>query len=167
MTSIKMKSSQSNSHDDTIDTEPMDLAIQFLHDHPSENAITAARIYNVNVNSLRSIIRRAKVKATRPTPIHGGHNKILSEAQIKAIYKYIEDSYHAGYGASKSMVKMAITHLRAAELPPKPEPSWLSRYQIPIGAEPLCGRIKCNSKLKRKENYLQEKTGLYIGIVQG
>jgi hypothetical protein len=29
---------------------------------------------------------------------HGGHNKILSEVQVEAIYKYIEDSYLSGYG---------------------------------------------------------------------
>ena len=111
-----------DSHHATIDPEPMDLALQFLSDHPSEKPVTAARIFNVNESSLRSTIQRAKAKATNPNPAHGGHNKILQDAQVTAIYKYVEDSYYAGYGASKSMVLMAIAHLRAKEIPPKPEP---------------------------------------------
>ena len=110
MNSIKMP----NSHDATIDTEPIALALQFLCDHPSEKPITAARIYNVNDSTLRSALRQEKAKATTPVSVrtaHREHNKILSDAQAKAIYQYVEDSYHAGYGASKSMVKMAVAHL--------------------------------------------------------
>jgi hypothetical protein len=64
------------------------------------------------------------LRANRPKTTHGGHNGVLSEAQIKAVYKYVEDSYHAGYGASKNMVFMAIGHLRSTEIPSKPPPSW-------------------------------------------
>ncbi|OBT70530.1 hypothetical protein VF21_10458, partial [Pseudogymnoascus sp. 05NY08] len=102
----------------------MDDALQFLRDNPSEKPITAARIFNINAKTLNTNLRRAKLKAQAPNPIYGGQNKILSEAQIKAIYKYVEDSYFAGYGASKAMVFTAIGHLRAAEILPKPAPSW-------------------------------------------
>lgn len=54
--------------------------------------------------------------------MHGGHNKILSQAQIDAIYKYVEESYLSGYGATKQMVWMAIGCLKAAECPAKPQP---------------------------------------------
>ena len=40
---------------------------------------------------------------------HGGQNKVLSEPQITVIYKYMEDSYLSGYGATKAMVFAAIT----------------------------------------------------------
>jgi hypothetical protein len=115
-----MKLSQPKNHHIETTLSSMDLALEFLRDNPTEKIATAARIYKVNANSLRS--NRLRANHTKTT--HGGHNKILSEAQIKAIYKYVEDSYHAGYGTSKQMVFMAICHLRAAEIPSKKGPSW-------------------------------------------
>ena len=113
-----------SSHSNTLD--PMEQAIEFLNENPSEKPVTAARIYHVNKNTLYSNLRRMGAKDalnTRPLK-HGGHNRIPSEAQIKAVYKYVEDSYHAGYGASKQMVFTAISHLRSAEIPSRPPPSW-------------------------------------------
>ena len=69
---------------------PMAQALQFLHENPLEKPITAARIYNVNPNTLNTKLRRAKAGSSKP---HGGHNKVLSEAQIQSIYQYVEDSY--------------------------------------------------------------------------
>ena len=89
---------------------------------PKSLQSTAARIYGVNPNTVRTNLHRAKATTSKAT--HGGHNKVLSEAQIKSIYQYVKDSYHAGYGASKRMVFMAICHLKSAEIPPKPHPSW-------------------------------------------
>ena len=114
----KMTSSHSNT------PTRMDQALEFLHKNPSEKPITAARIYHINAKTLNTKIRRARERANAPPPTNGGQNRILSEAQIKAIYKYVEDSYHAGYGASKQMVFTAIGHLRSAEIPSKPPPSW-------------------------------------------
>ncbi|OBT40739.1 hypothetical protein VE00_09792 [Pseudogymnoascus sp. WSF 3629] len=102
----------------------MDQALEFLHKNPSEKPITATRIHHINAKTLNTKIRRARERANAPPPINGGQNRILSEAQIKAIYKYVEDSYHAGYGASKQMVFTAIGHLQSAEIPSKPPPSW-------------------------------------------
>jgi hypothetical protein len=69
----------------------MDQALEFLHNNRSEKPITGARIYNVNAKTLNTHMRRARLKAQAPTskPIltRGGQNKILSEAQIQAIYK--------------------------------------------------------------------------------
>jgi hypothetical protein len=112
-------------------TTPVIEALKFLQENPSEKPTTAARIYKVSVNTLYSYIRRAKERAITPMKAtRGGQNRILSKAQIEAIYKYVEDSYHAGYGASKSMVLMAIGHLRAAEIPPKaqPTPRWFQTF---------------------------------------
>lgn len=66
-----------------------------------------------------------KASADTPKPAHGDQNRVLSEIQIEAIYKYVENSYQVGYEASKMMVLMAIGHLKAAEIPPKPQSSWL------------------------------------------
>jgi len=49
---------------------------------------------------------------------------VLSEAQVAAIYKYVEDSYLRGYGATKSMVFAAIGFVKAKDVPPQKAPSW-------------------------------------------
>src|SRR5258706_2130021 len=95
------------------DPDPMGLAIRFLYENPDEKASTAARIYHVNESTLRTIIQRCD----QTTNTHGGHNKILNAVQLKAIYRYVEDSYYAGYGASKLMVRSAIAHLKETEIP--------------------------------------------------
>jgi hypothetical protein len=97
-------------------------AIAFKHEHPEETATTAARIYHVNDETIRTTLLREK---QREGPAqHGGHNKILSEVQVKAIYKYIEDSYLSRYGATKAMVFAAVGCLKAHELPLKKAPCY-------------------------------------------
>ena len=49
---------------------------------------------------------------------------MLSDVQVNAIYKYVEDSYLSGYGATKAMVFAAIGCLKANEIPPKEGQSW-------------------------------------------
>lgn len=49
---------------------------------------------------------------------------MLSDAQVEAIFKYVENSYLSGYGATKAMVYAAIGCLKANQLPPKEPPSW-------------------------------------------
>ena len=60
---------------------------------------------------------------------------MLSDSQVKAIYKYVEDSYLSGYGATKAMVFAAISHLKANQIPPQKAPSW-RWFQIFIKAHP-------------------------------
>jgi hypothetical protein len=48
---------------------------------------------------------------------------MLSDAQVEAIYKYVEDLYLSGYGATKVMVYAAIRCLKANQLPLKEPPS--------------------------------------------
>jgi hypothetical protein len=100
---------------------PLSQAKAFLEAYPTENPTTAARIYKVNASTLRSYRCRTKLPSK---PRTGGQNKVLSQVQIEAVYKYVEDSYAAGYGASKQMVFTAISHLKAAEIPSKKAPSW-------------------------------------------
>jgi len=108
--------------------EAIDKALAFKAEYPTENASTAARIYGANEASVRSALNRERVQK-RGSP-RGGHNKILSDAQIKALFKYIEDLYFSGLGAAKQMVFGAITHLTAAENPPKKPPSrrWFQSF---------------------------------------
>jgi hypothetical protein len=67
---------------------------------------------------------RAKVQIPDEEVKHGGHNKMLSDVQVKAIYNYVEDSYLSGYSATKAMVYAAIRCLKANQLPAKEPPSW-------------------------------------------
>jgi hypothetical protein len=48
---------------------------------------------------------------------------MLSDAQVEAIYNYMEDSYLSGYGATKAMVYAAIGCLKANQLLVKESPS--------------------------------------------
>jgi hypothetical protein len=49
---------------------------------------------------------------------------MLSDAQVDAIYKYVEDLYLSGYSVTKAMVYTAIRCLKANQLPLKEPPSW-------------------------------------------
>ena len=98
-------------------------AVAFKHEYPNEKATTAARIHHVNATTVRSSLRREKLYSSKEVK-HGGHNKVLSDIQVEAIYKYIEDLYLSGYGATKAMVYAAIGCLKANQLPAKEPPSW-------------------------------------------
>ena len=99
-------------------------ATAFVHEHPDEKQVTGARIYHVNSNTVKSNLRRERKRGGVPTRQHGGQNKVLSEPQITAIYKYVEDSYLSGYRATKAMVFAAISHLKASQILPQKAPSW-------------------------------------------
>ena len=96
-------------------------AIAFKHDHPDEKVTTAAQIHHVNATTIRSNLRREQIPDKEVK--HGGHNKMLLDAQVDAIYKYVEDSYLSGYSVTKVMVYAAIGCLKANQLPSKEPPS--------------------------------------------
>src|SRR5438045_1217748 len=115
--------------------EALANATAFKMENPDEKQVTGARIYNVNVHTVRSKLRREQQRAGTPLRQHGGHNKVLSEAQVTAIYKYVEESYMQGYGATKSMVFAAIGFLKEKEVPPQKAPSW-RWFQLFLKAHP-------------------------------
>jgi hypothetical protein len=98
-------------------------AIAFKHEYPEERSTAAARIYNVNDNTVWTILHRERQRS-RAAVKHGGHNKVLLEVQVEAIYKYVEDSYLSGYGATKAMVYAAVGCLRANQVLAKSPPTW-------------------------------------------
>jgi DNA gyrase inhibitor GyrI len=98
-------------------------AIAFKHDHPDEKAATAARIYHVNDYTVQTNLQRERIHGGVEVK-HRGHNKILSDTLVEAIYKYVEDSYLSGYSATKAMVYAAIGCLKANQLSAKEPPSW-------------------------------------------
>ena len=103
--------------------EALSNATAFKLENPEEKSSAAARIYQVNDSSVRTALLRERERHTKPATSHGGHNKVLSEVQVAAIYKYVEDLYLSGYGATKAMVFAAIGCLKANEVVPKPPPT--------------------------------------------
>lgn len=94
-------------------------ALQWLEEEATEKVVTAARIFGVSASTLRtyrSMARHPKPPSSKP---HGGNNRILSDAQIEVIRKYIADSYYAGFPATKQMVYSAVCLLRRSEMPPQ------------------------------------------------
>ena len=100
-------------------------AIAFKHEYPKEKSTAAARIYKVNDSTIRTNLHRARIRRSGIALVkHGGQNKMLSDVQVNAIYKYVEDLYLSGYRATKAIVFAAIRCLKANEIPPKEGPSW-------------------------------------------
>jgi hypothetical protein len=99
--------------------EALSNATAFKLENPKEKSSAAARIYQVNDSSVRTALLRERERHTKPATNHGGHNKVLSEVQVAAIYKYVEDLYLSGYGATKAMVFAAIGCLKANKVVPK------------------------------------------------
>jgi hypothetical protein len=109
-------------------------AVAFKHEYPNEKATTAARIHHVNATTVRSSLRRDQLHGSKEVK-HRGHNKVLSDMQVEAIYKYVEDSYLSGYGATKAIVYAAVGCLKANQLPAIEPPSW-RWFQIFIKEHP-------------------------------
>jgi hypothetical protein len=102
-----------------MDENQLNEALAWLIENPSESIAVASRLFNVPDSTLRSSI-------TRPSDTHGGHNKILSDAQILALKKWILLQYEKGLGATRHMTYAAVCHLRKP-LPP-PSQSWLTKF---------------------------------------
>jgi hypothetical protein len=105
-------------------------ALDFKAEYPEENSSTGARIHQANESTVRTTLKRQRDRGGAPLAPHGGQNKILSDTQITAIYKYIEDMYLSGIGATREMVFKAISYIRAQETPSKPPPSkrWFQKF---------------------------------------
>ena len=69
-------------------TTPKQKAIDFLNDNPTEKMTVAAKIYGVNVDTLRMRLRRVRQRRVQPET-RGGSNKVLSYVQEQAIQRYI------------------------------------------------------------------------------
>ncbi|KFY48584.1 hypothetical protein V496_10253 [Pseudogymnoascus sp. VKM F-4515 (FW-2607)] len=96
-------------------------ARQWLAENPTESVAVAARIFGVPKSTLQSSITRLR----KPPRRQGGHNKVLTVAQIGALKQWIIRQYELGLGATRQMTFAAVCHLRKP-LPP-PSQSWLSK----------------------------------------
>ena len=83
-------------------------AVKWLQEEGrTEKPATAARIYYVNAVSIRTSLKRVRVRRNG----HGEHNKILTDTQTKAIKTYYYEQWELGMGATKQMVYAAISFL--------------------------------------------------------
>lgn len=97
-------------------------AREWLVANPSESVAAASRIFKVSKSMLQSSITQLnRIRVGR-----GGHNKLLTIAQTKALKEWIITQYKQGLGATKQMTFAAICHIRQ----PKPPPSysWLTKF---------------------------------------
>jgi len=111
-------------------------AVQWLQEEGhGEKPVTAARIYDVDADSIRIALKRAKVPKKRC----GGNNKILSDTQTKAIEAYCYEQWELGMGATKKMVYAAICFLLSEQ--GKKTPSW-RWFQVWLKGVPTLYTIK-------------------------
>lgn len=120
----------------------LEEAITWVHENPREKLVVAARIFKVHPDTLRIEIKR---RTRTPTSTRrngrkvgsGGQNRVLSEAQNRALRSYCKEQWDWGLGATKAMVFQAIGHLLSQEDPPREPPSW-RWFQTWLKANPAC-----------------------------
>ena len=93
--------------------EALSNATAFKQENPKEKTTAAAQIYQVNDSTVQTVLLREQQQQAKLATSHSRHNKILLKVQVKAIYKYVEDSYLSRYSATKLMVYAAVGCLRA------------------------------------------------------
>ena len=92
-------------------SNPMDEARKFYIANPTEKKTTVAKIFNVNVNSLKSAINR---DYSLP---RGGHNRILDDSDTKAIHERIKSYLMHGILPTSEIVFNMIVALKRARDP--------------------------------------------------
>jgi hypothetical protein len=93
-------------HTDLISS--MEEAIRFLKEYPTEIKITAARIFNVNVETLTYLVDRD------PNAKHEGHNKVMNDQKEKALKNFIRSLLLHGILPTHEVVFATIKSLKKA-----------------------------------------------------
>ena len=101
---------------------PLQEAVAWLIENPTETISGVARLFNVP----RSKLKNAVARAAKPPVRHGGHNKVLSDTQITALKRWILLQYEKGLGATRHMTYAAVCYLRKPLQPPSQ--SWLTKF---------------------------------------
>jgi hypothetical protein len=87
--------------------DKLQLALQFLRDHPNEKPSAAARIYHIEKEgSVQKAWVREKKRMQDPKKrLSGGTNKILRPDQHQAMIRYaVDQATNGGKGATKQMM---------------------------------------------------------------
>lgn len=96
-----------------------------------ETLAVSGRIHGINKNTIKSKARRQRLRHLNPPkPVGhaGGQNRVLSDAQIKAILEYINYMRLTWGGATKEMVFAAIAYLKKLEGCDPPSNSWFNKF---------------------------------------
>ncbi|KFY45855.1 hypothetical protein V494_00721 [Pseudogymnoascus sp. VKM F-4513 (FW-928)] len=104
-----------------MEETPLSNARQWLAENPTESVAATARLFGVPKSTLQSSITRLR----QPRRQQGGHNKLLTPAQLEALKGWIIQQYELGLGATWQMTLAAICHLRKPL--PAPSQSWLTK----------------------------------------
>lgn len=100
----------------SVPLSPMEEAIQFLTENPTETRATAARIFNVNVKSL--VYRLDHAINTKRGDVmnakHGGQNKVMNDQEEKALENFIRSLLIHGIPPKHEAVFAAIQSLKRA-----------------------------------------------------
>ncbi|OBT70875.1 hypothetical protein VF21_10070 [Pseudogymnoascus sp. 05NY08] len=105
-----------------MEESQLQKATAWALDNPTESITTTARIFKVPPSKLRWSVTRA----AKPRPRHGGHNKVLSDAQILALKQWILLQYNKGLGATRHMTYAAVCYLTKPQKPLLT--SWLTKF---------------------------------------
>ena len=88
--------------------ERLEKAKEFLTNHPKESKTTAAKIYDINVKTLTSSIRRPEGRK------NGGQNQILREHEARSISGFIKSLLMHRILPTHQMILKAIVSLKKA-----------------------------------------------------
>src|SRR5438045_4076701 len=86
-------------------------AKQFLKENPDEQAMAAARIYDLNPSTLYSQLTR------RPIHQHGDQNRILQDHHVRAIHDFIRSLLTYQIQPTFPLVFNTICNLKCAQNP--------------------------------------------------
>ncbi|RPA95173.1 hypothetical protein L873DRAFT_1932920 [Choiromyces venosus 120613-1] len=93
----------------------LDRAMEWLEEESSEMASTAAKMFDVNLSSIRTrqlCKRHQERNSCGIFNSHGGNNLILTNAQEQSMSCFYLEQLEMGLGATPSILYAAICHLR-------------------------------------------------------
>jgi hypothetical protein len=96
----------------------MENAKRFLKENPTESMTAAARIFNINENTLVASVRRGSGEKK------GGHNKVLQDHEISALDDFIRSLLKHAIPPTSAVVFSAIVGLKRAHNCKAPTKRW-------------------------------------------
>jgi len=96
-------------------------AVDCSRENPKEKRVTAARIYKVNVESIRAALRRNPEGI--PTQ-NRGQNKLRTTVQEEVIHDFSKAQWEGGLGATRQRVFSATGYLKEQENRKPPSQRW-------------------------------------------
>jgi hypothetical protein len=105
-------------------------AVGYYHSHngpiPAQKVAAKFRVSHMTLGN------RIAGKS-RPITSNGGHNKLLSEVQLGAVFLYIQRQAFAGFQCTMAMIHGAVMWIRAQNDKQPPSPSWSKKFMSKNG----------------------------------